>query len=439
MTKRDAKPRLLRWVLLLQEFDMEVQDKKGIENGAADHLSRLRVDSEIPLNDSLPEEHLMVLKSYMKVEEVDTIRERRLPWFADIVNFFSCGVEPPELSGYQKKKFFKDIKKYFWDEPFLYVLNKDHLYRRCLAEEEVQPVLQECQGSAYGGHLGAFKTVAKVLQSDFMGPFISSYGNQYILVAVDYVFKWVEAIACPNNDSKVVCKLFNSVIFPRFGIPRVVISDGGSHFINKTLEGLLRKHGVKQIKAILERTVSNSRKDWSKKLDDDLWAYRTAFKTPIGIFPFNLLYRKSCHLPVKLEYKALWAVKMLNFDIKTAQEKRLLQLHELKEIRLNTFESARIYKEMTKILHDQKILNREFKEGDFILLFNSRLKLFPGKLRSRWSGPFRVLEVRSYGAFVLEGKDGKGFVVNGQRVMHYLVSEKREEASTVSLDDPPTC
>ncbi|XP_024015897.1 uncharacterized protein LOC112089152 [Eutrema salsugineum] len=202
---------------------------------------------------------------------------------------------------------------------------------------------------------------------------------------------------------KVVCKLFKSVIFPRFGIPRVVISDGGSHFINKTLERLLRKHGVKhkvaspyhlqtsgqvevsnrQIKAILERTVGNSRKDWSKKLDDALWAYRTAFKTPIGTSPFNLPYGKSCHLPVELEYKALWAVKMLNFDIKTAQEKRLLQIHELDEIRLNAFESARIYKEKTKILHDQKILKREFKEGDLVLLFNSRLKLFHGKLRSR--------------------------------------------------------
>ncbi|XP_024014519.1 uncharacterized protein LOC112088467 [Eutrema salsugineum] len=216
-----------------------------------------------------------------------------------------------------------------------------------------------------------------------MGPFVSSYGNQYILGAVDYVSKWVEAVASPTNDSKVVVKLFKSIIFPRFGVPRVVISDGGSHLNSGQVEVSNR-----QIKAISERIVSNSRKDWSKKLDDA--AYRTAFKTPIGTSPFNLLYGKSCHLPVKLEYKALWAIKMLNFDIRTAQEKRVLQLHELEEIRLNAFESARIYKEKTKILHDQKILKRELKVGDLVLLFNSRLKLFPGKLRSRWSGPFRV-------------------------------------------------
>ncbi|XP_024014009.1 uncharacterized protein LOC112088089, partial [Eutrema salsugineum] len=328
MTKKDAKPRLLRWVLLLQEFDMEVLDKKGIENGAADHLSRLRIEEKVPIDDALPEESLM------------SIQERRMPWFADIVNYLACGVEPPELDAYKRKKFFRDIF--------------------------------DCWGI------------------DFMGPFISSYGNQYILFAVDYVSKWVEAIASPTNDSKVIVKLFKSIIFPRFGVPRVVISDGGSHFVNKTLEGLLRKHGVKhkiatpyhpqtsgqvevsniQIKAILERTVSSSRKDWSKRLDDALWAYRTAFKTPIWTSPYSLLYGKSCHLPVELEYKAMWAVKLLNFDIKTAQEKRIMQLHELEEIRLEAFESSKIYKEKTKVLHDKKILKREFKDGDLVLLFN---------------------------------------------------------------------
>ncbi|XP_024013164.1 uncharacterized protein LOC112087479, partial [Eutrema salsugineum] len=290
MSKKDAKPRLLRWVLLLQEFDMEILDKKGIENGAADHLSRLRIEEKVPIDDALPEEHLMLVRS--------------LPWFADLVNYLSCGLEPPDLDAYQRKKFFRDVMRYHWDEPYLYVLNKDHLYRRCLAEEEIHPTSGQVEVSN------------------------------------------------------------------------------------------------RQIKAILERTVSSSRKDWSKKLDDALWAYRTAYKTPIGTSPFNLLYGKSCHLPVELEYKALWAVKLLNFDIKTAQEKRVLQLHELEEIRLDAFESSKIYKERTKALHDKKIHKREFKKGDQVLLFNSKLKLFPGKLRSRWSGPFEILEVRPYGAVV---------------------------------------
>ncbi|XP_024009580.1 uncharacterized protein LOC112084593 [Eutrema salsugineum] len=222
---------------------------------------------------------------------------------------------------------------------------------------------------------------------DFMGPFIFSHGNQYILVVVDYVSKWVEAIESPTNDSKIVGKLFKTIIFPRFGVPIVVISDGGTHFVNKNLVGLLKKHGVKH-----KIASPYTRKPVAK----------TAFKTPIGTSPFNLLYRKSCHLPVELEYKYLWAVKLLNFDIKTAQEKRLLQLHELEEIRLNAYETSKIYKERTKNLYDQKILKREFKEGDLVLLFNSRLKLFKGKLRSRWSSPFKILEVRSYGAVMTE-------------------------------------
>ena len=205
---------------------------------------------------------------------------------------------------------------------------------------------------------------------DFMGPFPSSYGNKYILVAVDYVSKWVEAVASPTNDASVVIKLFKSIIFPRFGVPRVVISDGGTDFIYKVFDRLLEKNGVlhrvatpyhpqtsgqvevsnRQIKEILEKTVGTSRKDWSRKLNNALWAYMTAYKTPLGITPFHLLYGKSCHLPVELEYKAAWATKLLNFDIKPAAERRFIQLNELDEIRHLAFENSKIYKERTKII-----------------------------------------------------------------------------------------
>ena len=152
--------------------------------------------------------------------------------------------------------------------------------------------------------------------------------------------------------------------------------------------------------------------------------------------PYKLVYGKPCHLPVRIEHKALWATRAINMDLLAAGEKRVLDLHELEEMRLHAYENARFYKEKTKRLHDQRISPRQFKEGDLVLLFNSRLRIFPGKLKSRWSGPFQVEKVYPFGAVDIWSTESGTFKVNGQRLKHYVADHSMNERSVQFLSDP---
>nr|GEW44354.1 reverse transcriptase domain-containing protein [Tanacetum cinerariifolium] len=167
-------------------------------------------------------------------------------------------------------------------------------------------------------------------------------------------------------------------------------------------------------------TGGKNHASWSDKLDDALWAFRTAYKTPIGCTPYNLVYRKACHLSVELEHKAYWALKHANFDLKTTSDHRKIQINELNELRDQAYENSLIYKEKTKRIHDSKIKNHVFNIGDRVLLFNSRLKIFSEKLKSRWSGPFTISQVFPYGTVKLSQPDGPNIKVNGHRLKHYF-------------------
>nr|GEY20840.1 reverse transcriptase domain-containing protein [Tanacetum cinerariifolium] len=259
-----------------------------------------------------------------------------------------------------------------------------------------------------------------------------SYG---LLIAA--VFKLSrEAKALPTNDARDVVKFLKS-LFARFETPRAIISDRWIHFCNDKFAKVMSKYGVthrlatayhpqtsgqvkvsnRGLKRILERTVGENRALWSEKLDYALWAFRTAYKTPIRCIPYKLVYGKSCHLPIELENKAYWALKHVNFDLKTAGDHRKLQLKELHD---QAYENSLIYKEKTKKIHDSNIKNRIFNVGDRVLLFNSRLKIFSGKLKTRRSGPFTITKVFPYGTVELSQPDGLNFKVNGRHVKHYF-------------------
>nr|GEU65434.1 reverse transcriptase domain-containing protein [Tanacetum cinerariifolium] len=217
----------------------------------------------------------------------------------------------------------------------------------------------------------------------------------------------VEAKALPTNDARVVVKFLKS-LFTRFGTPKSILSDHGTHFCND------------KFAKVMSKMVGENRASWSETLDNALWAFRTAYKSPIRCTPYKLVYGKSCHLPIELEHKAYWALKHVNFDLKTMGDHQKLQLNELNELRDQAYENYLIYKEKTKKIHDSKINNRIFNVGDRVLLFKSRLKIFAGKLKTHWSGPFTITKVFPYGTVELSQPDGPNFKVNGHHVKHYF-------------------
>nr|GEW85518.1 reverse transcriptase domain-containing protein [Tanacetum cinerariifolium] len=432
------------------EFNFKVIDTKGAENYAADHLSLLENPYESifdpkEINETFPPESL----NKVAHKDIST------PWFVDFANYHAGNFIIKGMTTQRKQKFFKDARYYFWDDPYLFRTCSDQIIRRCVAGKEAIDILNACHSGYTRGHYKANYTTKKVFDSgfywpmiykdafelvkrcdscqrqgnisqkdempqnsiqiceifdvwgiDFMGPFPSSKGNKYILVAVDYLSK------------------------------REIISDRGTHFCNDQFARIMSKYGVThRLSTAYHPQTSGHVEVTNRGLKRIL--ERTLYTIPASL-------QKSMS-PSTLGFKHA------NFDLKTAGDHRKLQLNELSELCDQSYENSFIYKERTKKLHDEKIKkhifnvgdqvllfnsrlniflgfaklhddkikNRIFNVGDQVLLFNSRLKIFSGKLKSRWSGPFTIVEIYPYGTAKLIHPEGCNFKVNCHRLKHY--------------------
>ncbi|GJT86474.1 reverse transcriptase domain-containing protein [Tanacetum coccineum] len=326
------------------------------------------------------------------------------PWFGDIANYHAGNFIVKGMSSQQKKKFFKDVKHYFWDDPYLFRICADQVIRRCVYGQEAVDILTACHNRPTGGHHGVNYTAKKAfdfgqnapkMQFKYARSLTYEASNLWARSRLLEGTRIVVLTFAITNSQRSCLSMELPTIFPNSIIPKrgqVEVSNRG-------------------LKRILERTVGENRASWSDKLDDALWAFRTAFKTPIECTPYKLVYGKACHLPIELEHKAYWALKHCNFDLKSAGDHRKVQMNELNELQDQAYENSLIYKEKTKKIHESKIKNCVFNVGDRVLLFNSRLKIFSGKLKTRWTRPFTVTQVFPYGTVELSQTDGPNFKI----------------------------
>jgi transposase InsO family protein len=375
----------------------------------------------------------------------------------------------------------------------LYKQGKDGILRRCINPSEIPSILKGCHGDSCGGHFAGFVTAHKALQSsywwptlfkdaalyakkcdpcqrvgkpisssamplhpilaqvpfekwgiDFVGPVKPPSRNgrkRYILVATKYVTKWAEAIATKIDNADTVAKFLYENIITRFGCPKEIVSDRGTHFINSTIEQLLSKYMIKHRKLtpyhprangqtektngilckIITKTVQGSNTDWDQRVFDALWAYRTAYKVTTKHTPFQLVYGQEAILPIELEIPSLRiAIDHRMSDLNSLRH-RYAMLEKLNETRAEAYLNTVAMQNRRKSFYDWKLSPKTLNPNDLVLLYDSRFQKFPSKFKMRWFGPYRILKTYNNGSIELQDFEGKIHITryNGNRLKLY--------------------
>jgi hypothetical protein len=494
MNKPITNARVTRWLLLLQEFDITIVDRPGKENVVADFLSRLTVNDDNPVDDSFPDEYLFAvsahspwyadianylvagkLPSHLSYREKKRIvhQSARYSW----IGGYLFNTEPDqEIRRCVREDEVYDILKachddpcggHFADKRTAYKILRMGYYWPSIFKDAKKYVkaCDSCQRVGQPNHRDEIPLNPQVVLEpfdrwalDFIGP-INPPSNQkvYILVCTDYMTKWVEAKALHRATEEAVIKFLFTDIFTRFGMPRELVTDGGPPFSSHGFKATLQKYHIQQrmttpyhpqangqvestnkvIEAILTKTVKENRKDWSNRLLEALWAYRTTWRNTTKFSPYELVYGKIVVFPVEFEIKTLRTALSANLDLTDAQTARLQQLNELEEKRLDAIQQTTVIQQQRSQWHDKNIKNKQFQKGNWTLLYDSQFKEFQGKLRTRWLGPYEVDTIFPNGTVRLLTIDDSRtpLLVNGHRLRLYQKPISREDFKATCMVD----
>ena len=493
VSKQELTGKLARWTLLLQEFEFDIIHRPGAQHAIADYLSRLESGEEaVGVKDDFPDTQLFRVET-VKAQEMN--EEKEDEWISEMTIFLSTGIPAEHMSTDERKRIAVRSRNFCLFNDMLYHKGADGIWRRAVRKFEKSAILTESHCGIAGGHYAGEATARKIWNSglwwptvmkdaneyckkcdlcqrmgqptekdrmpfqpvlplepfqkwglDFVGPFkpaAARTGNRYIIIATDYCTKWVEAKALRDNTAASTAKFLYENIWCRFGCPIELVSDQGTHFINKLINELTNYYAVvhkkstpyypqanglaestnKTIQTILKKIVNENRTDWDQKLNSALWAYRTSYKTSIKSTPFRMAFGLEAVMPIEFQIPTL--------RIQATNKLNEIESEQIRKEALLVLEEERI-QSMSALEHKQRqikaFVNRhrrkseeQFEIGKPVLVFQTRMGLMPGKLRYRWTGPVWIINSKN-GTYQLGSLTGEVLPkwVNGFRLKPYL-------------------